>query len=165
MATSEFSKWLEKTMVDKNLSQSDVARMIWGEVIDERGYASARNRQQVGKWVRGEVEPRRLTQLKVSRAIGVPLPSSRKSGTNIGDGENREHCSETGQSLKKSMSTPTATVQQPSHTAIAHQDNLIGAAGCIVRINDLDDARAQITVVAPKAVVREMVRMLTPHLI
>ena len=44
---------LQRIMTEKGLSQSGLARGLWGTTKDERGYTVARNRQVVGKYLRG----------------------------------------------------------------------------------------------------------------
>jgi transcriptional regulator with XRE-family HTH domain len=68
-----FSERLQRIMTEKNLTQSDVARLVWGTMKDELGYTVARNRQVVGKYLAGTVEPSMKTKRKMAKALDVPL--------------------------------------------------------------------------------------------
>jgi transcriptional regulator with XRE-family HTH domain len=66
-----FGERLQRIMIEKGLTQSDVARLAWGKMTDERGYEVARNRQVLGKYLAGTVTPRKDTIRKIAKALGV----------------------------------------------------------------------------------------------
>lgn len=70
---SGFAERLQRIMTEKNLSQSDVARLVWGTMTDERGYTVARNRQVLGKYLSGTVEPRQRTLRRMAEVLDVPI--------------------------------------------------------------------------------------------
>jgi len=70
---TEFAERLQKIMTERGLSQSDVARMIWSDVRTKDG--GAKNRQVIGKYLSGEVQPRMATLRKLASALVVPLPA------------------------------------------------------------------------------------------
>lgn len=72
MRKTEFGERLQTVMDELNLSQSDVARRVWGEMIDG-GRPAARNRQQLGRYLSGEHEPRIETKRLIAEALRVPL--------------------------------------------------------------------------------------------
>jgi transcriptional regulator with XRE-family HTH domain len=73
MRKTAFAERLERIMMERNLSRSDVARLIWGTMTDERGYTVARNRQVLGKYLSGEVEPRMSTKRRMAEVLSVPM--------------------------------------------------------------------------------------------
>jgi len=67
----EFAARLRDIMNKKGLSASDLARSIWGDVTNDRGYTVARNRDRVGKYLRGHSIPDTKNLLAISRALDV----------------------------------------------------------------------------------------------
>jgi len=53
----EFSAKLKQARLDRGLSQSDLAREIWGEMIDGRGYTVAKNRGLISAYENGQAFP------------------------------------------------------------------------------------------------------------
>lgn len=70
---TEFAERLQRIMSERRISQSDLARLIWGTMKDERGYTVAKNRQILGKYISGTVEPRLATKRAIAGVLGVPL--------------------------------------------------------------------------------------------
>jgi transcriptional regulator with XRE-family HTH domain len=68
-----FGERLQRIMTEKGLTQSDLARKLWGTMTDERGYTVAKNRQNLGKYLAGENEPRLSTMRKMAEVLGVPI--------------------------------------------------------------------------------------------
>lgn len=66
-----FSERLQRIMTERDLSQSDVARMIWGDM--EAADGGARNRQVVSKYLSGEVSPRMGTKRKLAAALNMKM--------------------------------------------------------------------------------------------
>jgi transcriptional regulator with XRE-family HTH domain len=73
MDLKEFSRRLTDLMARKGLSQSDLARAIWGGVEDNRGRNTARNRDRISHYVRGSQMPEPKTLLAISRVLGVEM--------------------------------------------------------------------------------------------
>lgn len=85
----DFVEKMRKLMHEKRFSQSALARRIWGEIEDPRGYKVARNRDRISSWLAGKSlpDPDNLTAL--ARALGVspdelmpptePTPGSRNT--------------------------------------------------------------------------------------
>jgi|KBSMisStandDraft_5_1062788.scaffolds.fasta_scaffold00235_1 transcriptional regulator with XRE-family HTH domain len=71
MADLEFSKRLRRLMAAKRLSQSDLAREIWGEEITPAGYMAARGRDKINKYCAGKMVPDPPTLTLLARALGV----------------------------------------------------------------------------------------------
>lgn len=73
MKKSRFAERLQRVMTERNLNQSDLAKKIWGEMKDERGYTVAKGRQQIGRYLSGKAEPNMSTKRRLAEAAGVPL--------------------------------------------------------------------------------------------
>ena len=58
---------------DKGWSQSELARRIWGEVEDARGYKVARNRDRISAYESGRAVPERANLDAVAAALGVTV--------------------------------------------------------------------------------------------
>ena len=55
------------------LSMSDLARKIWGTVVDGRGYEVAKNKDRISRWEKGEQvpEPQNLQALAAALDVSV----------------------------------------------------------------------------------------------
>jgi transcriptional regulator with XRE-family HTH domain len=59
-------------MVERGLSQSDLARKIWGEREDKRtGYLVAKNRDRISVYLRGASYPDPENMAKLAEVLGV----------------------------------------------------------------------------------------------
>lgn len=69
----KFADRLKELRVERGLSQSDLARLIWGETTDERGYKVANKRGRISAYEAGRAipEPHNLTSL--AEALGVTI--------------------------------------------------------------------------------------------
>ncbi|WP_288927182.1 helix-turn-helix transcriptional regulator [uncultured Maritimibacter sp.] len=67
-----FPDRLQRLMDKKSLNQADIARHIWGTVMDERGYTVAKNRQTIGKYLSGKIYPSPPARRKLAEALNVP---------------------------------------------------------------------------------------------
>lgn len=67
----EFARRLHDARVAKGLSQSDLARAIWGEAKDARGYSVARNRERISAYERGASLPEPANLRKIAEVLGV----------------------------------------------------------------------------------------------
>lgn len=71
--TENFARRLHKLMLDKSMSQSDLARKVWGGTTDKRGYDVARNRDRISVYLRGQSYPDPVNMQKIADALGVPV--------------------------------------------------------------------------------------------
>jgi transcriptional regulator with XRE-family HTH domain len=67
----EFARNLLELMARKGVSQSDVARAVWGSATDNRGRDVARNRDRISNYVRGKQLPEPKTIKKLADVLGV----------------------------------------------------------------------------------------------
>jgi transcriptional regulator with XRE-family HTH domain len=68
-----FARRLHAAMQAKGMGNSDLARAVWGEVEDAKGYKVAKNRHQVAVYLKGEGMPERGTLQKISEIVEVPV--------------------------------------------------------------------------------------------
>lgn len=64
---------LHKYMAERNLTQSDVARMVWGETVDSLGYTVPDKKHYLSRWFSGKVEPSLPTLRLISTKLGIPI--------------------------------------------------------------------------------------------
>lgn len=69
----EFARVLNTKMLEKGLSASDLARMIWGTTTDYRGYKVARNRDRIGNYLAGVSYPNHENLHQIAVALGVDV--------------------------------------------------------------------------------------------
>lgn len=70
-AIRAFSRNLDTLMKKQGLSQSDLARKVWGTSTDSRGYVVAKNRDMISSYLRGATAPTVSTLGRLARALGV----------------------------------------------------------------------------------------------
>jgi transcriptional regulator with XRE-family HTH domain len=58
-------------MAGQNLSNSALARRIWGTTKDARGYDVSRNRDRISAYLSGDSLPNRDTRPKLAAALGL----------------------------------------------------------------------------------------------
>ena len=68
-----FATALQQAMLKNKLSASEVARRIWGESTDSRGYAVAKNRDRIGHYLAGTSYPEPKNLAELAKAVGVPV--------------------------------------------------------------------------------------------
>lgn len=68
-----FARRLHAAMQAKGVGNSDLARAIWGEVEDAKGYKVAKNRHQVALYLKGKAMPERATLQKICEFLEVPV--------------------------------------------------------------------------------------------
>jgi transcriptional regulator with XRE-family HTH domain len=68
-----FGKKLAEAMRHKGLSASDLARAVWGEKKDARGYPVARNRDRISHYLKGAQMPTPENLTKIANALEVEL--------------------------------------------------------------------------------------------
>lgn len=67
----QFARRLYELRTDRGLSQSDLARMVWGETTDKRGYTVAKNRARISAYESGEHYPDQENLLALANALNV----------------------------------------------------------------------------------------------
>lgn len=65
----QFARKLHAAMNAKGMSNSDLARAVWGEVTDGKGYKVAKNRERIGVYLKGEGFPEPRTLAKLAEAL------------------------------------------------------------------------------------------------
>lgn len=68
-----FAEKLHQLMIEKGLSQSELARAVWGEVTDSRGYAVAKNRDRISAYLRGATVPERTNLTRIAEALDTTV--------------------------------------------------------------------------------------------
>jgi hypothetical protein len=69
-------------MLARQMSASDLARAIWGNTTDPRGYLVAKNRDRIGAYLAGTGYPSKETLPKLCEAVGLSineLPTPQRS--------------------------------------------------------------------------------------
>jgi transcriptional regulator with XRE-family HTH domain len=66
-----FPDRLQRLMDQKKMTRAELARHIWGTMVDERGYTVARNRQTVSRYLAGKTDPNETTKRLIAEALGV----------------------------------------------------------------------------------------------
>jgi len=67
----QFARRLHQMLTDRGMSQSDLAREIWGETKDSRGYSVAKNRDRISAYLRAESLPEPQNLAKIAEVLGV----------------------------------------------------------------------------------------------
>lgn len=67
-----FSDLLQRLLDERGMTRADLAKLVWGTIVDERGYTVAKNRQALSKYIAGKASPSRQTRLRIAEALGVP---------------------------------------------------------------------------------------------
>ena len=71
-------------MTKLKLNNSALARRVWGVTTDSRGYTVARNRAEIGRYLKGSISPKPATVEKIARALDVSVEEvTDKPDTNI----------------------------------------------------------------------------------
>lgn len=67
----QFARRLHELMIARGLSQSDLARAVWGSTKDQRGYNVARNRDRISVYLKGLSYPERENLDKLAKILGT----------------------------------------------------------------------------------------------
>lgn len=67
----QFARRLHELMSQRGMSQSDLAREVWGTTTDTRGYTVAKNRDRIGAYLRGESLPEPQNLSRLAEALGA----------------------------------------------------------------------------------------------
>jgi len=68
-ASAEFSRKLRRIMREQQMSQSDLARALWGATQTPAGTPAARHRDRISKYCAGRTVPDPTTLLKLAKAL------------------------------------------------------------------------------------------------
>ena len=68
-----FGRRLRLLLEQKGMSQSDLARLIWGTTTTRQGHTVAKNRDRIAVWIKGTAFPTQGNLKKVAAAIGVEI--------------------------------------------------------------------------------------------
>jgi transcriptional regulator with XRE-family HTH domain len=69
----DFAAALRQAMTKNKLTNSEVARRVWGTTKDSRGYNVAKNRDRIGHYLSGASYPEDENLQKIADAIGIPV--------------------------------------------------------------------------------------------
>jgi len=70
-ARAEMGRRIQKLLLEKSWSQSDLARAAFGSTTDSRRYNVARNREIVSQAIQGKSKPSPLSLQRMAQALGV----------------------------------------------------------------------------------------------
>jgi transcriptional regulator with XRE-family HTH domain len=68
-----FARRLSGLMAQRRMSQSDLARAIWGSTVDTRGRDVGKNRDRISNYVNARQMPEAKTVRKLADALGVAV--------------------------------------------------------------------------------------------
>jgi hypothetical protein len=68
-----FARRLHEFMARKGMSQSDLARAVWGKDTDTRGYEVAKNRDRISSYLRGRSIPEPANMKTIADKLGVTV--------------------------------------------------------------------------------------------
>lgn len=69
----DFARRLHQLMLAKGLSQSDLARAVWGKDVDGRGYDVAKNRDRISQYLKGISLPAPANMARLAKELGVTV--------------------------------------------------------------------------------------------
>jgi transcriptional regulator with XRE-family HTH domain len=67
-----FAAALKAAMARQGLTASQLARLVWGTIKDNRGYDVSRGRDRIGHYLRGTSYPDPANLIRLAAALGVP---------------------------------------------------------------------------------------------
>lgn len=67
----QFARRLHALMNQRGMNNSDLARAVWGETKDGKGYTVARNRDRIGVYLKAGGFPEPKTLSKIAEVLGV----------------------------------------------------------------------------------------------
>jgi hypothetical protein len=69
-----FAKRLYHALLDRGMTQSDLARKVWNETrIDNRGFDTVVGKDRVSSWVRGRSMPEPHNLIKIAKALNMAV--------------------------------------------------------------------------------------------
>jgi transcriptional regulator with XRE-family HTH domain len=88
LSMQNFARRLHAALTKSGMSQSDLARAVWGRGIDPRGYNVAKNRDRIVHYLRGRALPSSDTLQKMAEALGMDPDELLPPAAAIIDAEN-----------------------------------------------------------------------------
>ena len=73
MEMETFARRLHQVMLEKKISQSDLARRMWGSTTDSRGFNVAKNRERVCIWLKGKSYPDQINLQRLADTLGMKI--------------------------------------------------------------------------------------------
>lgn len=67
----QFARRLRAALDERGMSQSDLARAVWGETEDKRGQKVAKNRDRVSQYLAGASYPEPQNLARIAEALNV----------------------------------------------------------------------------------------------
>lgn len=90
MSTHEMSKVFGKRLhgliQERGITQSELARKIWGSTVDSRGVKVARNRDRISQYVNGLVMPSPEVRKKIADALELAVDHLMQGIEAVGSG-------------------------------------------------------------------------------
>lgn len=80
----EFAEKVHAAMLKKRMNISDLAREIWGSVVDYRGFTVAKNRDRAGFYLAGKSYPTEENLRKLAKALDLTVDELRIEKPSIG---------------------------------------------------------------------------------
>ena len=68
-----FGRRLRDLLLQKGMSQSDLARLIWGTTITPQGHTVAKNRDRIAVYIAAKAWPSPVNMKKIADALGVEV--------------------------------------------------------------------------------------------
>ena len=129
-----FQVALEQAMMAAKLSQSDLARKMWGSTTNKRGHSVARNRDRISQYCAGVSYPGPEIMQKLADALGVSVATLdveprkvRKAHDQITDKPGTMQVAlqlaQAMATLAQAMATLTALITPPDSTGLSLTEN------------------------------------------
>ena len=80
----EFAEKVHAAMLKKRMNISDLAREIWGSVVDYRGFTVAKNRDRAGFYLAGKSYPNEANLKLLAKALDLNVDELRVEKPSIG---------------------------------------------------------------------------------
>jgi transcriptional regulator with XRE-family HTH domain len=71
MDAEAFGRRLASILAERNMTQSDFARQVWGETEDAKGYKTARGRDRISDYVNGRALPSPKLLREMAESLGM----------------------------------------------------------------------------------------------
>lgn len=85
MSNDNFGARLERMLIDRGMTQTDLARKMWNETyVDKRGYEVVKGKDCISGYISGRRQPSRLVYEQMLRALNLTqeeLPLLRRGST------------------------------------------------------------------------------------
>ncbi len=68
-----FARNLNQIMIDRGVTQSDIARALWGETVTNDGKTAAKGRDRISVYLKGRTVPNQKTLKSIAEVLNVPV--------------------------------------------------------------------------------------------